>query len=80
MFKMDLHGHGILIETTKMTQILDLNTHQFMYLCLLKGTDYNKGLPGVGLKRGYKAIKQAGLSTVRTNCIYSNHNSKDNID
>ena len=39
---------------------LELTSDQFLDLCIMCGTDYNKNIPRIGSKKAFKLIKQYG--------------------
>jgi len=47
-----------LIELSKVLNDLSLTREQLVDLCLLMGTDYNTGVPGIGPKKALKLIRE----------------------
>ena len=45
------------VNHEKLLSLLSLNKSQFLDLCILCGTDYNKNLPKIGSFTAYKYIK-----------------------
>lgn len=65
LFKLDLMGHGTLIETEKLYLSMQMspdmyNFDKFRYMCILSGCDYIQSLPGIGLKKALKFLKLTG--------------------
>lgn len=49
-----------IIELTEVLEDLGIGREQLIDLCLLMGTDYNKGISGIGPKKGLKLILEHG--------------------
>jgi len=50
----------IMVEYTKVLSSLSLSSSQFLDLCIMSGTDYNKNIPKIGNVTSYKKILQYG--------------------
>lgn len=66
-FKMDLYGHGLLIDNEQLYRAMDTSPEnfcmdKFIHMCILSGCDYLPSLPGIGLGKARKFI------TLNTNC------------
>jgi 5'-3' exonuclease len=48
------------IKYTDILEGLELKSDQFLDLCIMCGTDYNKNIPRVGPEKSYKFLKQFG--------------------
>ncbi|XP_014235305.1 exonuclease 1 [Trichogramma pretiosum] len=60
-FKMDLYGHGVLVEQERLHLAMGLtppnfSIDKFRYMCILSGCDYLASLPGIGLNKACKFI------------------------
>ena len=47
-----------LVELTKVLELNDITREQLVDVCILIGTDYNKGISGIGPKRALKLVKE----------------------
>ncbi|KAK5639537.1 hypothetical protein RI129_012029 [Pyrocoelia pectoralis] len=61
LFKFNLDGSGILVEHHKLNDAMKMRPDQytfdkFRYMCIMSGCDYLDSLPGIGLKKAFKAI------------------------
>lgn len=61
LFKLDLNGHGLLVEADKLhlamgcaTSVRKYTFEKFRRMCILSGCDYLDSLPGIGLKKACK--------------------------
>lgn len=63
MFKLDFHGRGSWYEKKRLDEFLvkkRLTFDQFRWLSILSGCDYLENLPGVGLGRAEKLVRDCG--------------------
>jgi flap endonuclease-1 len=59
--KIDIYrGTAVKIEFAEILSALALTENQFLDLCIMCGTDYNKNIPKVGCETAYKFISQFG--------------------
>ena len=59
--KIDIYrGTAVKIEFAEVLNALKLTQEQFLDLCIMCGTDYNKNIPKVGCETAYKFILQFG--------------------
>lgn len=57
-----------IINLDEFLNTIQINRPQLVDMCIMIGTDFNKGIPGVGPKRGLKLIREHGdISTVLQN-------------
>ncbi|KAL5009267.1 hypothetical protein ScPMuIL_014848 [Solemya velum] len=64
IFKMDFFGNGILIEKSKLNEVVQIQNgfytfDKFRYMCILSGCDYLSSLQGIGLVKACKVFKTA---------------------
>ncbi|XP_060515746.1 exonuclease 1 [Cylas formicarius] len=62
LYKLDLNGHGRLVETEKIYLAMKMRPDQFTfekfrYMCILSGCDYVDSLHGIGLKKAETFLK-----------------------
>ncbi|KAG7207302.1 hypothetical protein KM043_008970 [Ampulex compressa] len=60
-FKMDIYGHGLLVDQEKLHLAMGMRLEhfdmdKFRYMCILSGCDYLPSLPGIGLTKAKKFI------------------------
>ncbi len=62
MYKLDLNGNGNLLDLKKIDSITQFesadNFERFRWMCILSGCDYLDNLPGIGLGKARKLLKQ----------------------
>ncbi|XP_035892248.1 exonuclease 1 [Anopheles stephensi] len=61
LFKLDLTGHGRLVEASKLHLAMGCREdryrfEKFRYMCILSGCDYLDSLPGIGLAKACKFV------------------------
>lgn len=61
LFKLDLTGNGLLIESEKLAAAMGCKEEKysfdkFRYMCILSGCDYLDSLPGIGLAKAKKFV------------------------
>ena len=59
IFKLDLQGHGVLYEKSKLPltfgkQASSFDFDKFRHMCIMSGCDYLPSLPGIGLGKAHK--------------------------
>ncbi|XP_014773722.1 exonuclease 1 [Octopus bimaculoides] len=70
IFKMDLYGNGIMIEKSRLNEVVDIRDgfytfSKFRHMCILSGCDYLSSLPGIGLANACKVFKLARQADLR---------------
>ncbi|CAG5131319.1 unnamed protein product [Candidula unifasciata] len=70
IFKMDLFGNGILIEKSRLNEVLSIKGgfytfEKFRHMCILSGCDYLPSIPGIGLAKACKVMKSARQPDIR---------------
>ncbi|ORY00203.1 putative exonuclease [Basidiobolus meristosporus CBS 931.73] len=63
LFKLDKYGNGVEIQIDRLEEVGDQcfagwSHEQFRQMCILSGCDYLKSIPGMGLKKALKYLKQ----------------------
>lgn len=61
-------------------QILQLNYNQFLDMCILSGTDFNKNIPNIGIVKSYNYIKKYNNIETVLNNIKANEIDIDNLN
>lgn len=61
-YKLDMNGDGQLVEKSKIISVTQFdsadNFERFRWMCILSGCDYLENLPGIGLGKAKKLLKQ----------------------
>uniref|UniRef100_A0A1Q3EVH7 Exonuclease 1 n=1 Tax=Culex tarsalis TaxID=7177 RepID=A0A1Q3EVH7_CULTA len=70
LFKLDLTGSGLLIESDKLPVAMGCKEEKytfdkFRYMCILSGCDYLDSLPGIGLAKAKKFVLTTEDSDIR---------------
>ncbi|XP_058453956.1 exonuclease 1-like [Malaya genurostris] len=70
LFKLDLTGYGLLIESDKLYLAMGCKEEKysfdkFRYMCILSGCDYIDSLPGIGLAKARKFVLMTEESDMR---------------
>ncbi|GAB1601260.1 exonuclease 1-like [Argonauta hians] len=70
IFKMDFFGNGILIEKSRLNEVIDIRDgfytfDKFRHMCILSGCDYLSSLTGIGLVNAGKVFKLARQADLR---------------
>lgn len=62
LYKLDLNGNGSLLHKEKIDQVTQFESgdkfEKFRWMCILSGCDYLDNLPGIGLGKARKLLKQ----------------------
>lgn len=61
LFKMDLHGTGTLVETSKLPHVMKCPIQHYTFdkfrrMCIMSGCDYLASLPGIGLAKSRQFV------------------------
>lgn len=69
LFKLDLTGVGTLVEDDKLYLATkerpdEYSSDRFRLMCILSGCDYIESLPGIGLKKALKFLKQVSCTNI----------------
>jgi len=65
-----------IIDLEQTLKELDISREKLVWLSLMIGTDYNKGVNGIGPKKGYKIVKES--ETIED--VYIKSNAKEDIE
>lgn len=70
-FKMDLNGNGLLVEQSRLHLAMNIrqdffDIEKFRHMCILSGCDYLASLPGIGLSKALKFVKQSESDIQKT--------------
>jgi len=81
MFKMDVNGNGILVESEKLYLSMGLRQDLFSFdkfrlMCILSGCDYIDNLPGIGLVKACKFVKKTSEQDIFR--VRRTYHDKDN--